>query len=139
LGIVAADPAEHDLKASRIKRLRSAKLLLPTENCLCALLGNKVNLWIAKLVERDSWVLKLTGLGTILLLLSIPVWPQGCSLCYTQAASSGAQSVRALRNGILVLIAPPMLISAGFTLLAYKKRNNFRDDIDSRENEGFDE
>jgi len=59
--------------------------------------------------------------------LSLPAHAQGCSLCYTQAASAGARMIQALRSGILVLIFPPMGICIGLTVLSYKKRNRFHD------------
>jgi hypothetical protein len=51
---------------------------------------------------------------------------QSCALCYTQAASSGRRFVQGLRTGILVLIVPPMFLSVGITVLAYRKRNQFQ-------------
>jgi hypothetical protein len=75
----------------------------------------------------------------IVLAIAVPALPQGCALCYTQAASSGARFVGALRNGILILIVPPMFMSIGITWLAYRKRNHFREEIDSGEFESFDE
>ncbi len=60
------------------------------------------------------------------LLFAIPAFSQSCALCYTQAASSGARFIAALRSGILVLIVPPMFMSVGITWLAYRKRNQFR-------------
>jgi hypothetical protein len=48
---------------------------------------------------------------------------QSCALCYTQAASASHRLIQGLRTGILVLIIPPMLMSVGITVLAYKKRN----------------
>jgi uncharacterized membrane protein YphA (DoxX/SURF4 family) len=50
---------------------------------------------------------------------------QSCALCYTQAASSGARVIQALRSGILVLIIPPAFLSVGVTVLAYRKRDRF--------------
>ena len=38
---------------------------------------------------------------------------QGCASCYTTAAAGGPQTAHALRSGILVLLAPPVLIFAG--------------------------
>ena len=35
--------------------------------------------------------------------------------------------IHALRSGILVLIIPPLFLSIGITVLAYRKRNQFRD------------
>lgn len=68
-----------------------------------------------------------------LVLMTAPAFSQSCALCYTQAASSGTRFISGLRDGILVLIAPPMFMSVGITWLAYRKRNQFRADIDSEE------
>ena len=51
------------------------------------------------------------------------VYAQNCALCYTQAASAGSRVIQGLRSGILVLVIPPMFMSVGITILAYKKRN----------------
>ena len=53
-------------------------------------------------------------------------WAQNCALCYTQAASATARFIQGLREGIFVLIIPPMFLSVGITYLAYSKRNKFR-------------
>ena len=55
---------------------------------------------------------------------------QSCSLCYTQAASSTQRFIAALRSGIIILIIPPMFMSIGITVLAYRKRNQFKDGSD---------
>jgi hypothetical protein len=60
------------------------------------------------------------------LMATLPVYAQSCALCYTQAASSGSRMIQALRDGILILVIPPMFLSVGFTVLAYRKRNQFR-------------
>ena len=52
---------------------------------------------------------------------------QSCALCYTQAAGAGHRMIEGLRTGILVLIVPPMIMSVGITVLAYKKRNRCND------------
>ena len=52
---------------------------------------------------------------------------QSCALCYTQAASASHRLIQGLRTGILVLIIPPMFMSVGITVLAYKKRNRTND------------
>ena len=36
--------------------------------------------------------------------------------------------IQALGSGILVLIVPPMFMSVGITVLAYRKRNQFKQD-----------
>jgi hypothetical protein len=58
-----------------------------------------------------------------LLLLSSASYGQTCALCYTQAASAGDRIIQGLRSGILVLVIPPMFMSVGITVLAYRKRN----------------
>ncbi len=67
------------------------------------------------------------------LTVAVPAFAQNCPLCYTQAAASGARFIAALRNGILVLIIPPMFMSVGITWLAYRKRNRFRQEHDRPE------
>ena len=57
--------------------------------------------------------------------LSAVCLAQNCALCYTQAASSGSRIIQGLRSGILILVIPPMFMSVGITILAYKKRNQF--------------
>jgi hypothetical protein len=79
---------------------------------------------------RPQWI-RAMGVGLILLILlaaPLPAFSQSCALCYTQAASATARLIAALRSGILVLVIPPMLMSVGITVLAYKKRNQFRAD-----------
>jgi hypothetical protein len=53
---------------------------------------------------------------------------QNCALCYTQAAGSGQRFIQALRSGILILMLPPMAISIGIAVMAYRKRNQFNED-----------
>ncbi len=60
------------------------------------------------------------------LVLPLPAFSQSCALCYTQAASSGARMIQALKSGILILIAPPTLMSIGVIFVLYRKRNQFR-------------
>jgi hypothetical protein len=74
--------------------------------------------------KRFRW---LSLVVALLLLASLPAFSQGCALCYTQAASSGARVIAALRSGILVLVVPPMFMCAGITVVAYRKRNQFHD------------
>jgi len=66
--------------------------------------------------------------GAALVLLTIPAFSQSCALCYTQAASSGAKMIAALKSGILILVAPPTLGSIGMIFVVYRKRNQFKRD-----------
>jgi hypothetical protein len=59
------------------------------------------------------------------LTLPPPASSQGCALCYTQAANSGTRMIRALRNGIVILAFPPLLMCLGAMVLTYRKRNEF--------------
>jgi|NGEPerStandDraft_6_1074524.scaffolds.fasta_scaffold174449_2 energy-coupling factor transporter transmembrane protein EcfT len=59
------------------------------------------------------------------LLMPFALFGQGCALCYTQAAGSGAKMIAALKSGILVMMFPPMGICVFFTIMGYRKRNKF--------------
>jgi hypothetical protein len=71
-------------------------------------------------------------LGTVLLLPSL-AFSQSCALCYTQAASATERFIEALRSGILILIIPPFFMYLGITILAYRKRNEYRQDKPARD------
>lgn len=73
----------------------------------------------------------------VVLVFAVPAFSQSCALCYTQAAASGARLIAALRSGIVVLILPPMFMSVGITWLAYRKRNQFRENANLQDQ--FDE
>jgi ABC-type Fe3+ transport system permease subunit len=80
---------------------------------------------------RNPWIRSLLHLArrtlsvVAVIAFSAACFAQNCALCYTQAASSGARMIQGLRSGILVLVIPPMFMSVGITLLAYRKRNQF--------------
>jgi len=73
--------------------------------------------------------LSVTAFGLLalaVLLFPLPAFSQGCALCYTQAASSGAQMIAALKSGILILVLPPTLGSIGMLFIVHHKRNQIR-------------
>lgn len=70
---------------------------------------------------------KAALVGTLALASNAAAYAQSCALCYTQAAGAGHRFIQGLRTGILVLIVPPMFMSVGITLLAYRKRNRTND------------
>jgi hypothetical protein len=78
--------------------------------------------------SRPIWILGFALVGLILLLAPVPAFAQSCALCYTQAASSGARMIQALKSGILILIAPPTFMSVGLFFVCYRKRNQTRED-----------
>jgi hypothetical protein len=65
--------------------------------------------------------------AVVLGLLAIPeaLKAQSCPLCYQSAASGGPQLIQALRNGVLVLFFPPLLILGAICYAAYRKRDQF--------------
>jgi hypothetical protein len=74
---------------------------------------------------------RIAARGTALVAaLAVPAfaYAQNCELCYTQAAGAGSRMIAALRSGILILVAPPMLICLGIAWMAYKKRNQFNEE-----------
>jgi len=64
--------------------------------------------------------------GFVILLTAVPAGAQRRALCYTQAASSGARMIQALKSGILILIAPPTLGSIGVIVVLYRKLHQVR-------------
>jgi len=68
----------------------------------------------------------LAFVALVILLAPLPMFSQSCSLCYTQAASSGTRMIQALKSGILVLIVPPTLASVGLIFVVHRKSNEVR-------------
>ncbi|MGO9124501.1 MAG: hypothetical protein ACLP6G_06385 [Terriglobales bacterium] len=75
--------------------------------------------------EKSLRLVKVAWVVLVALMLSPPAFSQGCPLCYTQAAASGARMIRALRSGIVILIIPPLSMCLGAIVLAYRKRDQF--------------
>jgi len=75
----------------------------------------------------------------VLVALTLPpqAFSQGCALCYTQAAASGARTIQALRSGIVILIIPPLSMCMGAMVLAYRRRDKFSQ-ADTRLRSGSD-
>jgi hypothetical protein len=71
-------------------------------------------------------VISVALIGLLLLAAPRPAAAQSCALCYTQAASSGGRMIQALKSGILILIAPPTLLSVGMIFVLYHKRYQVR-------------
>jgi TRAP-type C4-dicarboxylate transport system permease small subunit len=92
-----------------------------------------------KVIERlipqafRLFLLALLCLGPLV----FPAFSQNCALCYTQAASSGARMIEALKSGILILVIPPTLGSVAMIFVLRRKRNQIRR-IDERGTPGAD-
>ena len=78
---------------------------------------------------------KLALTGVVVLAANAACYAQSCALCYTQAAGAGHRFIQGLRTGILVLIVPPMFMSVGITVLAYRKRNRTNDKNESEKSD----
>jgi len=77
-------------------------------------------------IKRSREIRLAIFLGAIVAIgLIMPgfVAAQGCSLCYQSAAAAGTRAIHALRNGIVILIIPPIFICTGITYLVYRRRN----------------
>jgi hypothetical protein len=46
-------------------------------------------------------------------------------MCYSTAANSGGQLIRALKQGILILLFPSLFIGMVIVVIAYRKRNQY--------------
>jgi hypothetical protein len=77
--------------------------------------------------RKPGVVGKLTRALAALAALASPaaLYAQSCAMCYQSAAASGPRSIHALKLGILILMFPPLLITAGVMYLAYRKRDQF--------------
>ncbi len=78
-----------------------------------------------------SRALLLGAFGLLAVAAPVPVFAQSCSLCYTQAASSGPKMIQALKSGILILIIPPTIGSVGLIFLVHRRTNQVRRDLNS--------
>ena len=96
----------------------------------CGIWGSetKRNMTVGKISSSRLARIALAGVA---LLAPLPAFSQGCSLCYTQAASAGARMIQALQSGILILVVPPTLMSVCMIFIVYRKRNQFRAEADS--------
>lgn len=60
----------------------------------------------------------------LLPLLASPALAQ-CVMCFRTAASQQAERARVLNAGIVIMLVPPILILAGFLLLAWRRRQSY--------------
>lgn len=65
-------------------------------------------------------------LALVALAIPLPAFSQSCALCYTQAASTGARMIQALKSGILILVIPPTLGSIGMIFVMRHKDGQVR-------------
>lgn len=67
-------------------------------------------------------------------------YAQGCALCYNTASAMKAAGIAALRQGILILLIPPLAICLGVFYVGYRSRDHYNDpgQWDSDEQSGID-
>jgi hypothetical protein len=88
----------------------------------------------AKQTSGQYLKLGLAGLAFLFLIGPTQLHAQGCAMCYQSAAASGARLIHALKNGIVVLMIPPLLMTGVFARLVYRKRNLCNEEfVDHRE------
>ena len=78
---------------------------------------------------------RLALTSAVVFMSNAACYAQSCALCYTQAAGAGHRFIQGLRTGILVLIVPPMFMSVGITVLAYRKRNRTNNQPESQKSD----
>jgi hypothetical protein len=50
-----------------------------------------------------------------------------CVMCFRTAAAQNDARARVMNLGIIIMLIPPVLILAGFMVLAYKRRKTYAD------------
>ncbi|HLN00684.1 MAG TPA: hypothetical protein VK335_15460 [Bryobacteraceae bacterium] len=50
-----------------------------------------------------------------------------CVMCFRTAAAQNSARARVMNMGIIIMVIPPVLILAGFMVLAYKRRKTYAD------------
>ena len=71
--------------------------------------------------------LKFAGACVAAVFSPSALYAQSCVMCYQSAAASGPRTIHALKAGILILMFPPVFITAGIVYLAYSRREKFND------------
>jgi hypothetical protein len=64
-----------------------------------------------------------------ILALSARMAAQSCASCYTTAAAAGPRTVHALRNGILLLLVPSLLLFGALVAIALRWRSQQQQSI----------
>jgi len=70
--------------------------------------------------------LRLFILAAFVALWVVPIFGQGCAMCYSNAAGTSKEGQNAISRGVLVLLLPPvgvMTLGAGLAFRYGKKRD----------------
>lgn len=79
------------------------------------------------LKRKTEGMLKRIAACAAVILSPSALYAQSCVMCYQSAAASGPRTIHALKAGILILMFPPVLITAGIVCLAYSRRDKFNE------------
>jgi heme/copper-type cytochrome/quinol oxidase subunit 2 len=60
-----------------------------------------------------------------------------CVMCFRSAAAQNSARARVMNMGIIIMVIPPVLILAGFMVLAYKRRKTYADAEQISEGEAY--
>lgn len=77
--------------------------------------------------HRTAKILQRAVAAAVACFSPAALYAQGCAMCYQSAAASGPRTIHALKAGILILMFPPILITAGIVYLAYSRRDKFNE------------
>jgi hypothetical protein len=81
-----------------------------------------------KMKNAKSVLIASIPATALILMVPAALHAQSCALCYQSAAASGTHFIRALKDGILILLVPPIIISLCIAAMAYRKRNTCREE-----------
>ncbi|MBZ5721924.1 MAG: hypothetical protein LAO03_16240 [Acidobacteriia bacterium] len=73
------------------------------------------------------------ALGLLVALWAAPAFAQGCAMCYSNAAGTTKDGQRAISNGVMILLLPPvgfMTLGAGMALRYSKRRDKEQSEDD---------
>jgi hypothetical protein len=73
-----------------------------------------------------QWTIRVMATA-LALAASVPVFAQGCAMCYNDAAAAKSTAIQALRSGTLILLFPVLLLFTGILLMAVRSRNRFHE------------
>ena len=79
--------------------------------------------------------MRLVTLAVLLLLWAVPVFGQGCAMCYSNAAGSTKDGQKAISKAVIVLLIPPLgFMSVGMGLaLRYGRQRDLDAENDANE------
>jgi uncharacterized membrane protein len=74
-------------------------------------------------------------LSVFVFLWAAPALSQGCAMCYSSAAATSKDGRKAISKGVVILLAPPLLIMTFGVWMAF--RYGKRRDIEQSQQLGF--